>query len=151
MTNYRGGIKRTKYDALFSELIRERANWRCEYGQNSHCNYGHRDFRGDSHTLHCSHLFGRRSQGVRVHPDNAFSHCLSCHQYLGENPALFAEWATEQLGSQKYDRLRLLANKPTKFSTFDKELVHKHYLKESKRMASLRSDGEIGRLEFYLP
>lgn len=151
MTNFRGGIRRTKYDILFSELVRERANWRCEYGQSSHCYCGQRNFRGDSHTLHCSHLFGRRSQGVRAHPDNAFSHCLECHQYLGENPVIFTEWATMQLGSHKYDRLRLRANKPTKFSTFDKEIIHKHYLSERKRMRNLRVEGETGRIEFCLP
>lgn len=151
MTNFRGGIKRTKYDILFSELVRERADWKCEYGQNTHCNNGHRDFRDDGQTLHCSHLFGRRSQGIRTHPNNAFAHCLSCHQFLEENPVIFAEWAREQLGDDLYDRMRYLANKVTKLTKFDKEIIHKHYLSEKKRIKKLRDDGTMGRIEFYLP
>ena len=50
------GIRRDKYDELFSYLVRERADFTCEY-----CN---RSFRHDPHGLHCSHLFGRRAQSV---------------------------------------------------------------------------------------
>jgi hypothetical protein len=54
-------------------------------------------------------------------------------------------------GMEIFERINLLANKPTKFSLFDKEIMHKHYLKEKKRMLSLRADGETGRIEFNLP
>ena len=149
-----GGIKRDKYDKLFSKLVRERANWKCEYAGRQYCSFGQRDFSLDSDSmkvLHNSHLFGRRSTGTRLHPDNGFSHCHQCHQYLGEHPAYFARWAEEKLGKEKYERLLLLANKPTKMSKFDKEIIHKHYLAEMKRIKALRMDGETGRLEFYLP
>lgn len=151
--SYQKSIKRDKTDALFSELVRERADWKCEYGQSAYCGHGEKRFDGHSHekqTLHCSHLFGRRSQGVRWHPMNAFSHCLLCHRHLEENPPIFALWASERLGGD-YDKLMILANKPTKFTKFGKEILHKHYLKERKRLKELRKNGEIGRLEFYLP
>lgn len=141
--SYRKTVKRDKYDILFSLLIRERTNWICEYCQ--------RDFKHNHHGIHCSHLFGRRNKGTRCHPDNAFAHCMSCHRKLEENPPLFADWAREQLGDDKYDRLKLFANKPTKMSHFDKEFVHKFYLSEKKRMLALRADGETGRIEFFLP
>jgi hypothetical protein len=69
---------------------------------------------------------------------------------LEENPALFAQWAQEQLGDD-YDKLMVLANKPTKFSKYDKEILHKHYLSERKRLKELRKNGEKGRIEFCLP
>jgi len=141
--SWRGGIKRTKYDALFSYLVRERVNWVCEY-----C---HRDFKHNHGGLHCSHLFGRRGAGTRCHPRNAFAHCLSCHQMLGENPVIFTEWAKEQLGLATYDVMRAISGRPTKMSVYDKECIHSHYLSEKKRLIALRDEGETGRIEFCLP
>ena len=138
-----GAIKRDKYDALFSFLVRERANWKCEYCL--------RDFRHDPHSLHCSHVFGRRKQSVRCHPDNAMAHCIGCHRILGENPVEFARFVMETLGEQRYERLKVLANKPTKFTKADKELIHKHYLAEKAGMVKMREEGFQGRIEFSLP
>ncbi len=134
------GIKRDKYDLLFSWLVRERADWNCEY-----CN---RNFRHDPHGLHCSHLFGRRAQSVRLHPQNAFAHCMGRHRELGENPVDFAEWAKGQLGEQRYNVVWIQANKPTKFTAYDREIMHKHYLSERRRLLAMRKQGVTGRLEF---
>lgn len=41
-----------------------------------------------------------------------------------------------------------MANKPTKIVEYEKETIHKHYLKERKRMRELRKQGETGRIEF---
>jgi hypothetical protein len=90
-------------------------------------------------------------KSVRLHPWNAFAHCRDCHGWLGEHPVEFAEWAREALGQSRYDRLRLMANKPTKFTKADKEHIHKHYLGERKRILALRAAGEFWRLEFCLP
>jgi hypothetical protein len=137
------GIRRDKYDALFSDLVRERADWTCE-----RCN---REFRHDRGSLHCSHIFGRAKQSIRVHPDNALAHCTSCHRHLEQHPIEFAEHAREILGQQRYDRLRLMAAKPTKITKFDKEVVHQHYLGERARILALRKDGARGHIEFTLP
>ena len=143
MTSYRNKIKRDKTDDLLSKLIRERVNWVCEY-----CG---KDFSHNKGGLHHSHLYGRRSKGTRWHPQNGFAHCHDCHRHLGENPPEFARWAEGRLGKQTFEMLRLLANKPTKFSKFDKEILHKNYLKERKRLRELRAQGDTGRLEFFLP
>jgi hypothetical protein len=74
--SYNKSIKRDKTDIVFSELVRERAAWKCEYGDSAYCERGHKSFDNHSHdkqTLHCSHLFGRRSKGVRWHPLNALA------------------------------------------------------------------------------
>lgn len=139
---YRKTIKRDKTDILFSELVRERVNWICEY-----CG---RDFSHNKGAVHCSHLFGRRAKSVRWHPQNAFCHCYDCHRKLEENPVTFAEWAREKLGQQAYDKLRVLANKPMKWTKWDKEYLHKHYLAERKRQKKLRMDGDVGRVDFDL-
>lgn len=141
--NWRGGIKRDKYDALFSELVRERADWVCEFCR--------RNYRFDHHGLHCSHLFGRAKQSVRLHPENAFAHCMRCHDNLGQHPVDFAEWARVQLGEQRYLKLQYLASKPTKFTKADREAMHKHYLAEKKRLLAMRKAGVMGRIEFTMP
>lgn len=104
--NWRGGgIKRDKYDTLFSFLVRERADWFCE-----NCR---RNFRHDPHGLHCSHLFGRAMKSLRLHARNAFAHCQACHEHFEQHPVIFTEWAKQKLGDRMYNLLRLMAGKPT--------------------------------------
>lgn len=143
MGNWRGGIKRDKTDIIFSHLIRERANWICEY-----CLV---DFSHNHGALHCSHVYGRRMKGLRWHPLNAFAHCLGCHEKLEQNPLLFASWVRTKLSELEYRKLELMGGKATKITAFEKELIHKHYLKEKKRIHALRMKGGNGRLEFTLP
>lgn len=141
MSHWRGGIKRDKTDQLFSFLVRMRVNYTCQY-----CG---RNFLHDTGKAHCSHIYGRRSKGVRWHPLNALCHCYSCHGKLGENPPLFTQHAREVLG-EDYEKLMRLANKPTKFSAFDKEIIHKHLLVEKKKMLECRAGGHEGRIDFTM-
>ncbi len=138
--SWRGGIKRDKYDALFSDLIRERADWTCE-----RCDA---NWRHNPALLHASHLYGRRKQSTRFDPDNVFAHCYRCHAFLGEHPIEFAEWARGKLGAQRYDRLRIVAAKPAKYTKAEKEIRHAHYLEQRKIMKLKRAEGHTGRLEF---
>ena len=140
MRPQRGGVKRDKTDALFSELVRERANWVCEYCK--------RDLTHDRGRLHCSHHFGRRNRGIRYHPLNASAHCIGCHQILGDEPIMFGEWVKDKLGDEDYAWLLLEANRATKLYDSEKEELHRHYLAERRRMRALRSDGETGPIEF---
>ncbi|MEM8499913.1 MAG: hypothetical protein AAF542_17955 [Pseudomonadota bacterium] len=133
-------VKRDKTDDVFSFLVRERAQWFCE-----RCGIG---FAHNPGSLHCSHFFGRANQGTRWHPMNAAAHCVGCHDHLGAEPILFAEWVKGRYGEEYYNRLRVMAHKVTKISKFEKELIHKHYLAEKKRLLELRLAGRVGRLEF---
>lgn len=143
MASWRGGgIKRDKFDEVFSFLVRERADWRCE-----RCG---RCFKHDHGRLHCSHIFGRAKASIRIHRDNALAHCGFCHEHLEQHPIEFAEHAREKLGQHRYDRLRVMAGKPTKFTDYEKELLHKHYLAEKRRLLALRRAGRTGRLEFTM-
>lgn len=139
-----GGIRRTPSDALFSLLIRERASWRCE-----RCD---RYFpEGERQGIHCSHIFSRRNKSTRWHPLNAVAHCFACHLYLTENPIVFATWAEQHLGSDKYDELRTLASIPVRMTPD----LTAHVLQNLKEtwawMRRMREEGVIGRIEFPDP
>ena len=71
-------IKRTKWDAVFSDFIRYRDNWTCQK-----CG---RKYPEKSPGLHCSHFYGRRSWSTRIEPNNAIALCYSCHLYVAANP-----------------------------------------------------------------
>lgn len=136
-----GGIKRDKYDAVFSDLVRERADWTCEV-----C--GKYFPEGTRAGIHNSHLFGRGMKGTRWNADNCSAMCFSCHKRLGENPVAHTAWAVSRLGQGLVDILHEKASKPYKVPKHEKEEMHKHYKAELKRLQSLRKQGVTGRLEF---
>lgn len=83
-------LKREACDAHFSDCVRARANWSCEY-----CG---RSFGGRDRGLHCSHIHGRRHNSVRWSMDNAVSLCAYHHRYFTENPTEFFLWLEDYLG-----------------------------------------------------
>lgn len=95
------GIKRTKADALFSDLIRELAGWQCE-----RCK---KEFEKPNMGLHCSHYHSRRNKSVRWDRENAASLCFACHRYFTENPHDHAEFFIRRLGQARYDALSIRA------------------------------------------
>ena len=139
---------RTKHDDIFSKLVRERADWTCEYC----C----KEFHNNRGGLHCSHVYGRRRASVRYHPLNAMAHCIYCHKYLGENPLLFASHYASLRTPDEQAELILLANevkkweKPSKKTGYkgEKEELYMHYKDELLRLTSLRKDGVTGWIEF---
>ena len=133
-------MKRSKQDIVFSDLVRERASWKCEY-----CGIY---LEHDKVRLHCSHLFTRAYHIVRWHPDNAFANCATCHRRLENDPHEFGRWAEEKLSEERIGALRALVYSTLKLTKADKEDLHKHLRKEMRRLKDLRSDGHQGRLEF---
>ena len=71
-------IKRTKWDVVFSNLIRYRDKWTCQ-----RCG---RVYPEGSQGLHCSHFFGRGTWATRLEEANAMALCFGCHQRVGSNP-----------------------------------------------------------------
>lgn len=134
-------IKRDVCDDLFSKLVRERAEWKCE-------SCGKYYPEGNRMGLHCSHYFGRRYKGTRWHPDNAWSHCYGCHSKFEGDPYKFTHWVAERLGSGRVEILREKAYAVTKLSDKDKKEMAAHFRAELKRLEALRKQGETGRLEF---
>lgn len=139
-----GGIKRTKYDDIFSKCIRERAGWACEC-----CGKYYPE--GQRQGLHASHFYSRRYKGLRYHPDNACAHCYSCHQKLGGNPIDFAAWIDGYLGKARAENLRVMSTRIVKLTKADMEDIHQNLKASLKQMEMLRADGQIGRLEFESP
>ena len=72
------GIKRTKWDKVFSDYIRYRDKWTCQKCE--------RKYPINSAGLHCSHFFGRRYWSMRLEPTNAMALCFGCHNIVGSNP-----------------------------------------------------------------
>lgn len=136
-----GGIKRTKHDAVFSDLVRMRVDYTCEM-----CGKYYPP--GSRQGIQCAHLFGRRYRGTRWHPDNAFCLCTFCHQNTGDNPVFFHGWAELQLGRGRIDMLMEKSQAVTKYSKFDLEDLYKHMKAQFKKMEMARKSGEVGRLEF---
>ena len=138
------GVKRPREDELFSDLVRCRAEYRCEF-----C--GEYVAAPDRQRLHCSHILSRSRGATRWHPQNAISACASCHSHVGQNPLVHAEKVKAILGNEKYEILKMLGNKTIR--------LKKHHIKEIRDnlkaswqdMQARRKSGETGRIEFEDP
>jgi len=135
-------IRRDKLDAIFSALIRERANQLCE--STGRC--------GSEVQLECAHIVGRRNKAVRWHPLNAFSLCHSEHRRFTENPLEFAAFVRSKLGDAGLCALNQMARWPAHWTPRQLEGLYKHYCNEYARMADARlNGGRIGRIDFIWP
>lgn len=132
-------IKRDKLDAVFSDLVRERAGWRSEYSS-----------RTDGQ-LECCHVYGRRKRSVRWHPMNAFCLTHDEHRHFTENPIAFAHFVNAKLGSDNVYELSKLANTPLKLTQRQREGLYQHYKEELRLMQEMRAEGVMHRLSFNFP
>ena len=136
------GIKRDKRDIVFSNLIRERADWTCEV-----C--GKVFPPGRRGSLHCSHHYSRRHTRTRWMPDNASAMCVGCHRIMGETPIEFSAWIENHLGKGRFEMLRERKNDTRiKYSRADKEDLYQHLKSELETMKRKRAEGQTGRIEF---
>ena len=138
-------MKRDKFDAKFSNLVRERAAWRCEYPT---C--GKHYPLGNTAGLECSHIWGRRRHSVRWEPDNALALCTGHHRHVSAHPIEHHEIAVEKLGSLRCHALERQANSVKRWKPWEKAELYKKMKSELKRMKILRDEGETGRIEFDL-
>ena len=75
-------LKRTKWDKVFSDYIRERDGWKCQRCSRQYNKHSPSSKMG----IHCSHFVGRANYKTRFEPANAMAICYGCHRYLGSNP-----------------------------------------------------------------
>lgn len=134
------GIKRDKLDAVFSDLVRERAEWTCQ-----RCGT---QYQPPTRALHCAHLFTRRAKATRTHPDAAIAACYGCHQYLDSHPEDKERLARNILGDVAFDAVRARFHKVTKRKPDEKAAMYAHYRGELANMRALRAEGRTGWLEF---
>lgn len=134
-------IRRDKLDSIYSLLVRERADNRCEYTAKT----------PDEVQLECAHIEGRRNKSTRWHPDNAISLSHASHRMFTENPLLWSAWVRGRLGEPRYLDLLKNAHTPRKFTARELEGLYQHYLKEYTRLRQARENGREGRIEFFWP
>lgn len=136
-------IKRDTDDALFSKLVRERADWACEYP-------GCGKFFVDETAglLHCSHVFGRRRAATRHDPDNALALCVYHHKFVGENPLIHADIVRTKLGEERYQALMIRANSVLRLTPRQKAGRRLHLKREWDIMVKRRELGEPGYIQF---
>jgi hypothetical protein len=135
------GIRRDKLDAIFSALIRERANQLCE--STGRC--------GSEVQLECCHIVGRRNKAVRWHPLNALSLCHSQHRYFTENPLAYSIFVERKIGKTGVAELNNLACQASHWTPRQLEGLYKHYCNEYARLVNARENGRLGRIEFVWP
>lgn len=135
-------IKLNTADRLFSQCVRERAEWKCE-----RCGAQHER---KSQGLHCSHWHGRGKWGVRFNPDNCSAHCYGCHAYLTAHPAEHRAWVEDHIGAGMMEILQELANDTSlgRLAKRSQKEIRAHYRAELARMQRLRSEGATGQIEF---
>ena len=109
----------SKLDKLWSDKVKERANFKCEY-----C--GTKDKRLNSH-----HIFSRSNKSVRWDLDNGLCLCVS-HHSLGnfsahKNPFEFSDWIREYKGKDWYNLLLIKKNIICKFTINDLEEMIKDF------------------------
>src|SRR3990167_8799398 len=97
-------IKIDKADKLFSQYIRQKAAWKCEY-----CG---KDYSDNKQGLACSHYWGRRRENTRFDPDNCMALCYYHHMQLGHGDGRdeYREIMIKRLGQKGFDLLQMRAN-----------------------------------------
>ena len=110
-------------DRLRSRLIKIRAKFRCEY-----C--------WSTKWLNSHHLFTRNNYSTRFDLDNwiclcAFHHKLSTKFSAHWTPMIFDEWIISERWQERFDALRLKANK-TRDKDYDK--VYNYLTEEKKKL-----------------
>lgn len=109
------GIKRNATDAIFSDYIREKANWRCEQ-----CG---KDFTSNRQSLHNSHFIGRGNKSTRWDIENCAALCFYHHRIFTENPHLHYQFFFNRLGEEKLNRLLIRSKLTAKDLKIDEKLL----------------------------
>lgn len=132
-------MKRDALDDIFSQCVREAADWTCE-----RCGLEFPERK--SQALHASHYYSRGIACTRHHPDNVSSLCGRCHKEVGEDPDAHRRWMLKRLGDIRYGELGVRKNTLI-YRKVDKKAMRAHYRAELERMLAERRRGLIGPLE----
>lgn len=133
MSWYKSKIKIRPNDKVFSNYIRQRDGWRCQY--HFKC-YGGESYEENKGALHCSHFQKRRKESVRFDPQNADAACVKCHFFVENDPEgqkVLEAWKLQQLGEKEYKALLIRANITGKRDDFLTKLYLKELIKEYEK------------------
>jgi len=110
-----------RLDDAWSELIKLKADYKCEY-----C--------GKSTQLNSHHIFSRAKRSTRWDTTNGICLCVAHH--IGnefsahKTPLSFSLWLISQRGEEWYNILNIRSNQISKLHAFEKELLLKELQKE---------------------
>jgi hypothetical protein len=114
-----------KLDAAWSELVKLKAGYKCEY-----C--------GITRSLNSHHIYSRQKKSVRWKTINGI--CLCVNHHIGgafsahKTPVTFVDWLRKYRGVNKIELLTIKANATSHYSYFEKELMLKELLDEIKQL-----------------
>ena len=116
-------VKLRKTDTMFSNYIRGKAHWRCEY-----C---HKYYGDNKRGLHNSHYWSRGRESTRFEPDNCVAFCYYHHEKLGHGDGRdeYREFMVKRLGQNRFDSLMIQSNTTKKRDDKMDEIVIKELLK----------------------
>ena len=138
------GVKRTSTDAIFSDLIREAANWHCQAWGVPVLNGG--DWTTDCDgPMECAHIHTRRIKILRHDPDNALCLCSRHHRWFSDHPAMWGDFVKEIKGPERIEGL-MEKRQTIKVPSVEKE-IRAHYRAELNRIRELREQGEKGVIQ----
>ena len=122
------GIKRTKWDKVFSNYIRERDHWTCQ-----RClTISNKNNPNSRKGLHCSHYVGRASWSTRIEPANAMALCYGCHRYLTAHPSEHKELWKIRFSAK--ERKRIKDRKNARPNIQKKHVATEEYYQQLKQM-----------------
>lgn len=139
------GIKTTPADAAFSNCVRERAEWRCEWPG---CN---KLYAPPTSGLQCAHFFPRGDWSTRLEPMNCLALCYAHHNYADGHHHEFREFMEKRLGDDYWKLVKInqdvLHGKEIKQTKGIGEIAE-YYRDVFESMLLRRSYGQVGRIEF---
>ena len=102
-----GKVKIRKVDTMFSNLIRERDDWRCRA-----CGGKSKNYKNNRRGLHCSHYYSRARENTRFDLDNCISLCTYHHNQWGhgDKRGNYTEYMITRLGQKGFEELTKRAN-----------------------------------------
>jgi len=105
-------IKVSKLDKMFSNYIRKRDDYTCQFCGSIFDPFERYGLQG----LDCSHFWGRAAKSVRFDPENADALCSGCHMtHEGNKQGAYRDFKIDQLGQDAYDNLESKARSSIKF------------------------------------
>lgn len=107
-------------DTSFSNIVRERDGWACQYPGCTN------RYTPPTQALHNSHFYSRGKWNTRYDMENCLSVCYGHHRYWDKHIEEYKAYKISQLGQQAFDLLTLRANSKSPLgSTFWKKLTKK--------------------------
>lgn len=132
-------LKRDALDALFSDAVRESADWLCQ-----RCGKQFPERKGQD--IHCSHYFSRKFNATRWFPDNAACLCATCHAVVTDDPDAHYKFFFLHLGQVRYDWLVKRKHEIKRYRANDKKDMRVHFRNELERLRQMRKDGVMGAI-----